>query len=159
MRLASATLLFLNVLAATFASAQTIQPGTFSHIIIVIQENRTPDNIFGAAPARNTCGAEDPFEAGVDIENGGYVYVPVNMGGPFDKLICNVSLPMNDKPLDPGHYYEDWTADYRFGNMDGFCHEYTPPSNCPSYSYVQASDVTPYFQIASTYGFANYRGC
>ncbi len=157
MRFAAKSLLFLTALATTFAYAQTIQPGTFKHIIIVVQENRTPDNIFGSGPSGTMCGTEDPFEPGVDIENGGYVYIPVTMGDPYDKLICNISLPMNNgSTFDPGHFYEDWTADYRFGNMDGFCHEYTPPSNCPSYSYVQRSDVTPYFQIASTYGFANY---
>ena len=38
---------------ATFAAAQTIPVGTFKHIIIVIQENRTPDNLFGYWPMRH----------------------------------------------------------------------------------------------------------
>jgi phospholipase C len=154
-KFAAKSLLLVSV-AAAFAHAQTIPPNAFSHIIIIIQENRTPDNMFGSGPSGTKCGTEDPFEPGVDIENGGYVYIPVTMGGPYDKLICNISLPMNDAPLDPHHFYEDWFTDYRSGNMDGFCHEYTPPSHCPSYSYVQRSDVAPYFQIATAYGFANY---
>lgn len=40
--------------------------------------------------------------------------------------------------------------------MDGFCHEYHPPKQCPSYSYVPQSDMQPYFDIATNYGFANY---
>lgn len=33
---------------AAFANAQTIPAGTFKHIIIIVQENRTPDNLLGA---------------------------------------------------------------------------------------------------------------
>jgi phospholipase C len=48
---------------------------TFKHIIIIIQENRTPDNLFGqGAPGYiATCGSEgnEGFEPGVDIDNGG----------------------------------------------------------------------------------------
>jgi|SRR5579872_710986 len=40
-----AVLTFVSV--ASVAAAQTIPTGTFKHIIIVIQENRTPDNLFG----------------------------------------------------------------------------------------------------------------
>lgn len=44
--------------------------------------------------------------------------------------------------------------------MDGFCHGYPSLQRCeqaPSaYSYVQQSDVQPYFDIAKAYGFANY---
>src|ERR1700733_5629706 len=43
MRFASATLLLLNVLAATFAHSQITQ---VQHVIVVIQENRTPTNLF-----------------------------------------------------------------------------------------------------------------
>jgi phospholipase C len=68
----SAKLLLLIAPAATFALAQTIPAGTFKHIIIIVQENRTPDNLFGAAPRIGGCSQEDPFEPGVDIENGGY---------------------------------------------------------------------------------------
>ena len=153
MKLAAKGVLLMS-LVATFTHAQTIQPGTFSHIIIIIQENRTPDNLFGGGGSVEHlgCGFDDPFEAGADIYNGGYVKGTQNP-------ICNISLPMNDAPLDPGHFYKDWVADYDVNGtrqMDGFCHEYTPPTNCPSYSYVQPSDVQPYFDIATGYGFANY---
>jgi phospholipase C len=116
-KFAAKSLLLVSV-AAAFAHAQTIPPNAFSHIIIIIQENRTPDNMFGSGPSGTKCGTEDPFEPGVDIENGGYVYIPVTMGGPYDKLICNISLPMNDAPLDPHHFYEDWFTDYRSGNKE-----------------------------------------
>jgi phospholipase C len=40
------TLLLSVPFAATFAYAQT---PTFQHIIVIVQENRTPDNLFGGA--------------------------------------------------------------------------------------------------------------
>ena len=170
-----AALFVLSSVWATFAVAQ-IPQGTFKHIIIVVQENRTPDNLFGAAPGplRN-CGQENqPFEPGVDIDNGG-------LGIPYkqaQQLICNIPLHLtglyNPCPgpyctvgiiVDPDHSHQGkppsggWVGDYDGGNMDGFCHEYdnsTWNGVCPSYSYVPQSDVQPYYDIANSYGFANY---
>jgi phospholipase C len=42
MKRATRSLLLLASLSATFACAQT----TFQHIIVIVQENRTPDNLF-----------------------------------------------------------------------------------------------------------------
>lgn len=69
MRSSSKFLLALFFFGAALAPAQTIPPGTFSHIIIVIQENRTPDNLFGAAPAPTGtgCGTEEIFEPGCTL--------------------------------------------------------------------------------------------
>jgi hypothetical protein len=169
----------LTLSAATFAVAQTFPQETFKHIIIVVQENRTPDNLFGAAPQNHaTCGQEgNPIVPGADIDNGGY-----NKG----QLICNMELPLNgwdaeipqgtQNPIgiiDPDHTYDGganhqppwgWVADFDYynstGHMDGFCHQYDPNVKvlhpCPTYSYVAAGDVQPYFSIAQNYGFGNY---
>jgi len=167
------SLAFLTLTAAT-AVAQTIQPGTFKHIIIVVQENRTPDNLFGAgAGPRSVCGSEYEFEPGVDIDNGG---PNKTLGG----TTCNMPLPLNgwDSELlpsssptpqpvgaiDPDHSYNGngqypngwgWVYDFDFnttqqkGLMDGFCHGtgYVPgaPHPCPAYSYVPlGGDVNNY---------------
>src|SRR5579872_1173965 len=171
MKIASKIALLLLALGATFAVAQ-IQPGMFKHIIIVVQENRTPDNLFGAAAGPYpSCGSEYDFQPGVDIDNGGY-------NNKTNQLLCNMSLPLDGFDadvanghaigyIDPDHSYDEktggWVADYDYhdgqGHMDGFCHEYGKPSwphPCPSYSFVPKSDVMPYFQIAETYSFANY---
>src|SRR5580704_9909577 len=94
MKFAAKSLLFLIALAATTALAQ-IQPGTFKHIIIVVQENRTPDNLFGAAPGVAKCGTEDPFAPGVDIENGGYGWFPVSSTLLQYEIICNTPVPLS----------------------------------------------------------------
>jgi phospholipase C len=152
-----------SMLSSTPATAQT---GPFKHIIIVVQENRTPDNLFGANPSAANCRQEDPFETGVDIVDGGPVQGQSNTK-------CFVSLPLNGwdaskgVAIDPDHSYDGqlrqksgnagWVADYDYGNMDGFC-QILPNSYpyCPSYSYVQRTDVQPYFDIAKAYGFSNY---
>jgi phospholipase C len=48
MRLTARILPLLALLTATFAYAQTTPNTPFQHVIIVIQENRTPDNLFGS---------------------------------------------------------------------------------------------------------------
>jgi phospholipase C len=158
MKLMLKVALILSFGGVAYLYPQTIAPGTFKHIVIIVQENRTPDNIFGAGPASHLgCGTEDPFTPGVDVENGG----ETNVSG-SDVLLCNVSQPMNNGPsFDPGHFYSDWYADYHGGHMDGFCHTQGETlqqcEQAPNpYSYIQQSDVQPYFDIAKAYGFANY---
>ena len=160
-------------LPAGTAMAQQIQPGTFKHIIIVVQENRTPDNLFGASSMVNSkCGQEQkPLIPGADIDNGGNG-IPYGQTQP--QPICNIPLSITGlypcpscHPValaDPDHSHGGWVTDYDLdssgvSHMDGFCHEYDN-SNwngvCPSYSYVPQTEVQPYFDIASYYGFANY---
>jgi len=151
---ASTSLLLLTILATTFAVAQCNQPGKFCHIIIVIQENRTPDDVFGA---------DLTFENGVDLAGGGYgIYV--QNGQTYHEYIQNTPRDLNGCPppgtlgpcVDPDHGQGGWVTDYDSGNMDGFCHEYAASGQCPSYSYIPQTSVQPYFDIATNYGFANY---
>jgi phospholipase C len=146
MKSVSKLLLSLLMLGTIVACAQTIPAGTFKHIVIIVQENRTPDQLFGAGPKVN-CTAENPFETGVDIVNGG----PAKGMG----TQCAVSMPLN-VTTDPNHGYTGgWLPDYDSGAMDGFC-QIVKNGICVQYSYVQKSDVQPYFDLASAYGWANY---
>jgi phospholipase C len=74
-RFTRALAVLLPLLLPTFAAAQAppVQPNMFSHIIIVVQENRTPDNLFGYAAATTAAGCSTftPFMSGLDITNGG----------------------------------------------------------------------------------------
>ncbi len=144
-------LLLVFTLTATFAVAQSQLPH-FDHIIIVFQENRTPDNLFGSAPTSTTkCGGNDPFEQGVDIENCGQHYG-------VNQWLQSISL--GDKSVDPGHAHSDWTTQCDADPITGVCHmdqtcgQNTNWQNC--FAYVPASEVAPYVDIAKKYGFANY---
>jgi len=159
--------LLLFSFGAALASGQTIPVGTFKHIIIVVQENRTPDNLFGAGAPPGACNTASAFEPGVDIQTGGYAFVYTSSGELQREFICNTALPLNawdqnvstPQIIDPDHSFIGVGEDYDKGNMDGFCHEYNNSSFvgvCPPYSFVQRSDMQPYFDIATSYGFANY---
>ncbi len=140
----------LALLAATLTFAQTLHH--FDHIIIVFQENRTPDNLFGSSAGSSPiCGSGDPFEHGVDIEDCGK-----DKSGTMHWL---APRDLDDRMFDPFHNHDDWVKQCDLQNgackMDDACHNDTNnPTGC--YSYVPESEVDPYFQIAKNYGFANY---
>jgi phospholipase C len=134
--------LILLALSSAAAFAQTV---TFKHVIVVFQENRTPDNLFGSNPN---------FEPGVDIATFG-----INSKG---KKIPLTATPLNNC-YDLSHAHRAFTLEYDHGKMDGAdlvsvgkdprC---VVPEN-PQYKFVDNSDgtVQPYFDIAKQYGFAN----
>ena len=137
-----APLCSLLLLASVCAYARSPQ---FSHIVIVVQENRTPDNLFGSNPK---------FEPGVDIATSG----PISNGQ---------TVPLTAGPLtgcyDLGHTHASFLQEYANGEMNAFdrvaihsssgCH----PGSDPAYRYVDnsAGAVQPYFDLATQYGFAN----
>jgi phospholipase C len=122
------------------------QPTPFRHIIIVFQENRTPDNLFGSNPN---------FEPGVDIATSG-----INSMG---QTIALTAEPLNGC-YDPSHSHDEFVVQYDNGKMDGAdlvkvngngksCQI---PSN-PQFKFVTNSggEIQPYFDLATGYGFAN----
>jgi phospholipase C len=135
-------LLISNVLILNAASAQAVP---FKHIIFIVQENRTPDNLFGSNPN---------FEPGVDIGTFG-----INSKG---QKVPLTPIPMaNCYDLD--HRHPGFVTMYNKGKMDGADKNKTSPlPGCtvppdPQFKYVDNSkgEVQPYFDIAKQYGFAN----
>jgi phospholipase C len=130
------------LLGAALAHAQL---PTFQHIILVIQENRTPDNLFGGNAT---------FEPGVDLQLASGAQ-PWCLGACFD----------------PGHENNAWRLQYKKGSCanpvsSASCSTTTCNGStmtlptCPQDTYVSTSYdnsvVSPYFDIAEKYGFANY---
>jgi hypothetical protein len=118
---------------------------SFKHVVIIFQENRTPDNLFGSNPA---------FEPGVDIATTGK-----NSQG---QTITLSALPLDDC-YDVGHGHASFQSMYNDGKMDGddrnqidFTGSCNVPPN-PQFTYVDNSTgtVQPYFDLATQYGFAN----
>jgi phospholipase C len=160
MKLASRRLAFLSLLGAMtslFAHAQTFNT-PLQHVIVVVQENRTPDNLFGA---------DQP------LINAGAHLVPT--GNCQGKSITLTTWRL-DACFDPDHSHKPgWLNSYDSGKMDGSCtigagaktctgSQTLPPCQdtkfkvCPQYTVVDNSAglLNPYFQLASQYGFANY---
>jgi phospholipase C len=124
-------------------------PAVIQHVVVIFQENRTPDNLF-----------QDPvlISRGADIASSG-----VNSTGqtislsPMD-LGTNGSRPQN---YDLSHTHPSFVAMYDGGKMDGAnlipCE---PPKNCtsdptPQFKYVIQTDVQPYFALAEQYTFGD----
>jgi phospholipase C len=109
------------------------QPSPIQHIVVIVQENRTVDNLFNGFP-------------GADTQNFG-------MSG-------STQITLQPEPLnsqwDIGHMHHDFLAAYSNGNMNGFNGEACAgcPANYP-YSYVPQSQVQQYWALASTYTLAD----
>ena len=129
------------------ASNHNPPPGTgkIKHVVIIFQENRTPDNLF-----------HDPvlINRGADIASSG-------------KDSTGQTIQLTPVPLvtvyDLGHGHKAFLSEWDNGAMDGAdqvpvsCPDGDPncaPAN-PQFQYVQASDVQPYFTLAETYAFGD----
>ncbi len=118
-------------------AAQKVQ-----HVVVIFQENRTPDNLFHGLP-------------NADIANSG-----LNSQGQTI-LLTQVALAID---YNPDHSHSSFKVMYDGGKMDGadkipvMCQPNAPPG-CPpanpQFVYVNPSDVTPYFQLAEQYTFAD----
>lgn len=162
MKLFRKTLLLLFfALLATFAAA-TNNISQVQHVIVIIQENRTPDNLFHEDPA---------------LIAHAHVQPPGNQG-PCNTTGQNIALFGTTLYTcwDPEHNHSQptpsWTDMWDNGKMDGACNiqvNYPPPAGgvCPltipaypQYTYVQniAPDyiLQPYFNVANLYGYGNY---
>jgi phospholipase C len=106
-----------------------------THVVIIVQENRSVDNLFQFLPGANT-------------QSWGY-----NSHGQ------QVTLKAEDltAPFDMNHQHGDFLTSYAGGAMNGFnlvgcageCREATP------YGYVPQAEVQPYYDMAEQYAFAN----
>ena len=151
----------LFVLLASFIAVRGYaQSHTFTRVVIILQENRTPDNIFGSTPT---------FLPGVDVVGNGYIATCAA------QTPRQVPMMQNSDGLvtcyDLGHGPTSWNSmcDLPSGGtqckMDNAClvalglsgcsNGYHPPQE-PQYQYLPYDVAQPYFAIATNYGFANY---
>lgn len=105
------------------------------HVVIIVQENRSVDNLFQFLPGANT------QSYGLDSKGE------------------TVQLQAEDlaAPYDMAHVHTAWLTEYANGAMNGFdlntCKGKCP--NDPAYAYVPQSQVAPYYTLAETYAFAD----
>jgi phospholipase C len=141
---AGVLLLSLNGCSGASHASGAPAPGTIKHIVVIFQENRTPDNLFQD---------QNLINAGADIKQSG-----LNSSGQTIQLQAE-SLGI-DYDLD--HSHSAFNEMYDGGKMDGA--DKIRPSclagtaNCPpnpQFWYVNPSEVQPYFQLAEQYTFAD----
>jgi phospholipase C len=127
------------VLMASAAGAQS-----FQHVVIVVQENRTPDNLFQGL-CSPSCGPYNIQQT--DWKN---LHAAGGVTKPQERDLVDT--------YDLGHFHKDFTRQYDDGKMDG-ADLGSCAGTCPSlahFAYVRPSDVQPYLDLAGSYGWANY---
>jgi phospholipase C len=129
------------LLCACFAAASAQAQNQIKNVVVIFQENRTPDGLFHGL-------------RGADIANSGR-----NSKG---QLITLQPIPLANN-YDLNHAHPDFVAMYHNGKMDGADNigvsclptaKHCPPPNA-QFRYVETSQVAPYFQLAEQYTFAD----
>ena len=139
------------------SGSSTLAVTPIQHVVIIFQENRTPDNLF-----------QDPvlISNGADIQNFG-----VNSKGrtiPLSQIDLGTA-GSNPDNYDLSHAHSAFVAMCDLNTSTGVCAmdgadhitvSCSPGvSNCapanPQFMYVKPSDVQPYFQIAEQYTFGD----
>jgi phospholipase C len=110
-------------------------PGNYiKHIVIIVQENRSFDNLFYGFPGA------DYATTGLDSSNNTVTLAPTPFEGVYD----------------PCHASFCWTPEYNNGQMNGFDQESPDSSDVDyDYAYVPNAETLPYFNIATQYTLAD----
>ena len=106
------------------------------HVIILVQENRTFDNLFHGFP-------------GADYAKTGLTHTGKTVRLKPGHLV---------EPYDLGHSHANFVTEYDNGKNDGFDLVPTSPSGYPlaPYQYVVQSEVRPYFDIAHEFTLGDH---
>jgi len=124
------------------ASTTPPPPGKIQHVVVIFQENRTPDNLF-QDPNLIAKGA-DIVQSGMNSLGHTIPLTPITLANGYDL----------------SHAHPAFVKMYDGGKMDGAdlitCFPGTTgcPAN-PQFMFVNPSEVTPYFQLAEQYTFAD----
>lgn len=104
------------------------------HVVFIIQENRSVDNLFNGFPGADT------------------VHVGQTHNGPV--RLRPVDL---DFPADVDHQHRAFVEEFDDGRMDGWDRVETGPRQGPDfpYAFVPEQDVQPYWDMARNYTFAD----
>jgi len=122
------------------------------HVIVVIQENRTFDNLFATFPGAD--GTKTGEAEAVPVSEQSQCPIAHK-----EKVkLTEGNLAVGD---DFGHNYSDVQIDYDSGNMDGFDVDPIPAGGgklacLQPYQYVNPSQIEPYWDIAQQYVLADH---
>lgn len=130
---------------------QLTNTAVIQRVVIIFQENRTPDNLF-QDPVLIGRGA-DIASSGVNSKGQTVPLTPIDLG----------TVGSNPQNYDLGHSHPSFVAMYDGGKMDGAdLIKCSPDANCPpnanpnpQFKYVKPADVQPYFALAEQYTFGD----
>lgn len=104
------------------------------HIVVIVQENRSVDNLFNGFPGADTVSIGS-------IPGGAVPLRPVDL----------------EFPADVDHQHRAFVEQYDGGRMDGWTRSATQPKQDPTfpYAYVPRREVQPYWIMAQRYTFGD----
>jgi phospholipase C len=139
-----AALAIASPAAATISATTTRTP--IKHVIVIVMENRSFDNVYHGYP-------------GVDA---------ANFGRDHEGALVQLQPTPFEGTCDPDHSHEAWVKDYDGGRMDGF--DTAPPSCIGSlpidplsptdtlatypYGYLPYAEVKPYWDLSKQFAMA-----
>ncbi|MGA9306711.1 MAG: alkaline phosphatase family protein [Candidatus Sulfotelmatobacter sp.] len=172
-------LLSLNGCSGSGTTTGTVPPpaAKIQHVVIIFQENRTPDNLFqglcippyGSASACSTNPSASQYDiasSGVDSTGATITLSPIDLG--------TAGTNGNPDNYDLSHAHSAFVDMCQLNPATGICAmdgadlipasctPTTPPvANCPpppdpQFMYVYPNDVAPYLTMAQTYTFADH---
>jgi len=113
-----------------------------THVVIIVQENRTPDNLFNGLPGADT------VRSGRNSRGERVALRPIPLTAPYDI----------------SHEHSAYLVEHANGELNGFnevavsaCHvgKTCPPRDVRAYGYVPQTEVEPYFEMARRYAFGD----
>jgi phospholipase C len=160
MKATTRVLFLLSFCGATLAPAQI---SSFQHVIVIVQENRSPDNLFQGLCTppfgKNTSCSITPTGSQYNIQTTNWLDKSSSTG-------TTKPVPVSlDNKYDPSHRHDAFTTTCDLNSsgvclMDGAA-SIACTGTCPTrppYHYVTNlnSILNPYLTIATSYGWANY---
>ncbi|HLY04028.1 MAG TPA: alkaline phosphatase family protein [Candidatus Cybelea sp.] len=123
------------------AAARLGAASKIAHVVIIFQENRTPDDLF------NGLHGADTVRKGKNSQG---------------KIITLAPIPLT-APYDISHEHGAYLVEHANGELNGFnevittCQvgKHCPPHDVRAYGYVPRAEVEPYFEMASRYTFGD----
>jgi phospholipase C len=101
------------------------------HVVVIMQENRSFDNLFHDFPGADS--ADSGMDKATQVQ-----LTPVPLAEQYDL----------------NHTHPGWWSDWDNGKMDGFEASQENPAVSP-YSYVPSSEIQPYWTLAAQYTLAD----
>lgn len=146
-------------LAPTRLGAHLAASKYLSHVIVIIQENRSFENFFAGYPGANapTTGCVAPHtDARVQLRASGRPTRSIPAPSPCPTGDTTVSLhQISFNGPDLAHDWNSSMADYRNGNMDGFWQFGQKNGVYQAYSFVNPALIQPYLTMANQYVLAD----
>jgi phospholipase C len=119
--------------------ARKLSSGLIQYVVIIVQENRTFDNLFQGFPGANTA------SSGLNSKGRTIALRPESLTAPWNIY----------------HSHHNFETEYAGGQLNGFdnarsdCGGVCLPSRVRAYSYVPQADVGPYWTMAQSYTIAD----